>query len=30
MVKRFLDYIYKLAKSLGKMSENHIDNYRQL
>ena len=29
--KSFLkDYIYNVAKSLGKLSENHKHNYRQL
>ena len=30
MANSFLDFIYKLAKRCGKLSEIHIDNYRQL
>ena len=26
----FLDYIYNVAKDIGKSSEIHTDNYRQL
>ena len=30
MANRFLDYIYKLAKLIGKSSEIQTHNYRQL